>query len=104
MIGIKFCGGCHVSYNRKEVVMRIKEENEGLDFEYAREGRHYQDLLVVCKCHVKCAAVSPYQVERQIIYVDHYPSQEEFTKIKKLLHSNDYLSHKDTPKKIYFLS
>ncbi|MDR3259874.1 MAG: hypothetical protein LBT51_09745 [Fusobacteriaceae bacterium] len=54
-IGIKYCGGCNPRYNRVEEVEKIKNKLENHIFEYAKEDKTYDFILVACGCLAACA-------------------------------------------------
>jgi len=53
-IGVKFCGGCHVAYDRMDAFSRIKEELKG-EAEFVSYDDEGADLvLVVMGCPSAC--------------------------------------------------
>ena len=74
--GIKYCGGCRASFDRKAEAARVISEAEGSAaggespvFEYAEEGGYYDVLLVVCGCRSRCPDISAYRYGR-VVYID----------------------------------
>ena len=56
-IGIKYCGGCNQTYDRTDVVLRIRK-NIGKDhiIETIKQGIVYDIVIILCGC--SCACVS----------------------------------------------
>lgn len=83
-IGIKFCGGCQSTYNRKELIERLTSI-EGITFEYVNEDTCYDNVLVVCGCHNRCADVSKIKCRNEIIYLWNKDQEVEIrNKLEKL--------------------
>lgn len=53
-IGVKYCGGCNVKYDRKHFIESIKKQ---FPFNYcnAKPNIEYDILLVLCGCFSCCA-------------------------------------------------
>jgi len=63
LVGIKYCGGCRASYDRKaEADQAVKD----LRFEIAETGVSYDVILAVCGCRSLCADLSPYKTEKVV--------------------------------------
>ena len=77
LVGIKYCGGCRAAYDRgaeTKNVIAAAEGEEGPDgqsyeFEYAKEGVHYDTLLVVCGCRTRCPNIRTYDYGHAV-YLD----------------------------------
>jgi len=80
--GVKFCGGCNPKYDRGAVYETIKErlQNE-IDFEYAKEGRMYDVLLVIGGCTNCCASYDQYLTKRGIVKIWDLEDLEKTIKI-----------------------
>ena len=65
-VGIRYCGGCNPRYDRGAMVKRITEKHPEWDAGAAREGEHYQLLIVVGGCSACCAAYEQFQAERVV--------------------------------------
>ena len=57
-IGVKFCGGCNPTYDRKKFLDRTIEEYPFYEFEMAQPDVRYPELLVICGCQRCCADYS----------------------------------------------
>jgi len=66
--GVKYCGGCRASYDRKAEAELAEKAAPGVSFSGAVEGGRYDALLAVCGCGSRCADLSPYDADR-IIYI-----------------------------------
>jgi hypothetical protein len=68
LTGVKFCGGCNPQYDRmagyREAVRHVEMCGKTLDFEYVKDGRAYDALLVISGCPTKCADISNYEYRR----------------------------------------
>jgi 4-hydroxybutyrate CoA-transferase len=60
-IGIKYCGGCRASFNRKKFIDNLIANNDGLLFESAKEDVEYNILIVVNGCKTACANHTEYK-------------------------------------------
>ena len=74
LVGIRYCGGCRASFDRKAeaglVIAAIKESDgaRGIDFAGASEGGSYDILLAVCGCLSRCLDTSQY-IAKEIVYI-----------------------------------
>lgn len=60
-IGIKYCGGCNSSYDRKKLASRLIEALEdGCDFELVSESTIYDLIVIICGCANCCASYEKY--------------------------------------------
>lgn len=57
-IGIKYCGGCSLRYDRKKALKQLKNALSGCGFEIAEEGTDYNFILVLNGCQKQCADLS----------------------------------------------
>ena len=80
-VGIKFCGGCHVSYERKELLGLIRQRHHGKTYEYVSDGGIYDYILALCCCPAECADCSTYTAREALIRIDHMLSDKEIEKI-----------------------
>lgn len=65
-IGVKFCGGCNLMYDRGKLFEKTKEAYPDHTFEMADDTKKYETLLVICGCERACADTSRYIFEREI--------------------------------------
>lgn len=69
-IGIRYCGGCNASYDRKEFVEKLIKELEGIyKFEIAKEYEVYDYLILVCGCLNCCVSHEKYISKYEKIYI-----------------------------------
>ena len=55
-IGIKYCGGCNPTYDRTDVVSRLKLHIGQDDIvETAKQGINYDIVVLLCGCDKACA-------------------------------------------------
>ena len=56
-IGIKYCGGCNPTYERTDVVLRIKKNiGTGHNIEIIEQGILYDIVIILCGCSCACAS------------------------------------------------
>jgi 4-hydroxybutyrate CoA-transferase len=61
-IGIKYCGGCNPTYDRIDVVLRLKKHiSKGHNIEMIKQGIVYDIVIILCGC--SCACVSHKNIE-----------------------------------------
>lgn len=53
-IGIKYCGGCNPTFNRREIVEKLIDEFENVYVEPADKKKDYDILLIVSGCLNAC--------------------------------------------------
>lgn len=84
-IGIKYCGGCRASYNRKRFIDKLKGENSDLLFESAREDVEYDIVIVVNGCRTACANHTEYRSREKhlVTNIDDYKKISTALSIKK---------------------
>ena len=85
-VGIKYCGGCRASFDRKAEVDRIidmmteaGEAAQDVVFVSAVDNIHYDVLLAVCGCESLCADVSRCKTSN-IIYLNESGSEAKVVK------------------------
>ena len=61
-IGVKFCGGCNPRYNRRNALTEIQDKLPQIDFQYAKVGEVYDELIVIGGCTNNCASYDEYEV------------------------------------------
>ena len=54
-IGIKYCGGCNSHFDRAGIVNKIIKLFKDDEFEYAKENKPYDIILVINGCSRACA-------------------------------------------------
>ncbi|NRY63015.1 hypothetical protein [Clostridium beijerinckii] len=60
-IGIRYCGGCNTSYDRKAFVENlITDLDKTHNFEIAKEDKLYDYLILVCGCFNCCVSYEKY--------------------------------------------
>ncbi len=89
IIGIKYCGGCRVTYDRRAVREQIERHFreggvKGLVLLPAIWEGSYDSMLVFCGCQTKCVSCERYSVRGRIIFIDHALSEVEYGELRKL--------------------
>ena len=85
LAGIKYCGGCRASYDRRAEAERVVAASAGLQGAVAvegeddgrqgavavnaEEGGRYDVLVVVCGCKARCPDISRYLC-KDVVYID----------------------------------
>lgn len=69
-VGIKFCGGCQSRYNRRNVLEKIKENFPEQEYNFVQDNGHYDLIIEISGCPVKCADISKYTTENGIYSID----------------------------------
>lgn len=77
-IGIKYCGGCNPSFDRKQFVNLLKKEFNDTTFEDADRNTCYDLMLVICGCVRECANSIDYKY-RKILYIT---KKDDFSRVK----------------------
>ena len=68
--GVKFCGGCNPRYERMEALEKIKSLFSGkIDFDYAKENKTYDFVLVIGGCTNCCASYGQYETKKGVIKI-----------------------------------
>lgn len=69
-IGIRYCGGCNASYDRKAFVRNlIKDLDYSHNLEIAKETKEYDYLILVCGCQNCCVSHEKYILKYRKIFV-----------------------------------
>lgn len=68
-IGVKFCGGCKVSYDRKAFLEEIKSYYGSEKFEFVKSDQEYDVVIVLNSCQVACGDVSKITSKRGFVQV-----------------------------------
>lgn len=56
-IGIKYCGGCNPTYDRTDVVTRLKKlGGQCYSIEMAKQGIVYDIVVILCGCTKACVS------------------------------------------------
>lgn len=64
-IGIKFCGGCNPTYDRREALDRLAARTAGHEVVYTSEPCDLR--LVVCGCDRTCVDTTQFEGERVVV-------------------------------------
>lgn len=80
-IGVKYCGGCNPTYDRKKFLLRLKEKFN-FNFSIAYMDEVYDIILVLCGCKSCCAHHDElrYRLEKILVRSD-----EDFDEVEKIL-------------------
>ena len=81
IIGVKYCGGCNPTYDRKKVLNLLQEEYNH-QFEFAIEGKVYDIVIVLCGCNRCCAQHSRFIFKYEKFLVK---SMEDYYTVKSAL-------------------
>ena len=69
-IGIRYCGGCNASYDRKEFITKLIKELDGnYKFEIANDTKVYHYLILVCGCSSCCVSHESYTSKHGKVFV-----------------------------------
>lgn len=69
-IGIRYCGGCNSSYDRKEFVTNlIKDLGDNYNFETAKDNKVYHHLILMCGCLNCCLSHEKYTSKYGKIFI-----------------------------------
>lgn len=88
LIGVKYCGGCNASYNRTEVLEKIKSafDEKKVIFEFVQEQKMYDYVCVLNGCLSQCADISNIQSKYGFLSIVSYDGIEKACEsIRKLL-------------------
>lgn len=67
-IGIRYCGGCNPSYDRKEFATNLINDIDNThNFEIAKESKEYDYLILVCGCLNCCVGHEKYISNNKIL-------------------------------------
>ncbi|SKC36279.1 hypothetical protein [Maledivibacter halophilus] len=86
-IGVKYCGGCNVKYDRKKFLESLKKEYPFLKFHYAKENVEYNIILILCGCFSCCADYKKLKYKDKRIIVK---EERDYEKVVKAL--NEFLT------------
>lgn len=74
-VGVKFCGGCHPTYDRASLLEQVKKTMKDFSFEYVLQDKEYIGIIVLCNCRVRCADLldlksktEPFIIDRELLY------------------------------------
>jgi len=81
LVGIKFCGGCHVSYERKELLEKIRRRYPLYTYSYVTDGGTYDYVLVLCCCTNMCADTTAYRAEKGFVWINHWLDEKEMEEL-----------------------
>ena len=91
-IGIKYCGGCNPSYDRKKLVEKLMKEHLEATFENARENIFYDVVVVINGCGRACSEHEHLKgVEKLFIN-----SENDYLKFKGIIPSVKILARRKT--------
>ena len=69
-IGIRYCGGCNASYDRKTFITNlINDLDKTHNFEIAKENKEYDYLILVCGCPNCCVSHEKYISKYNKIFI-----------------------------------
>jgi len=69
-IGIKYCGGCNPTYDRKSVVSGLKEHfNKGHTIETSKQGIVYDVVIILCGCSSACVSINNLEAKYEKICI-----------------------------------
>ena len=80
-IGVKYCGGCNTHFDRTKVVNRVKKFFKDDKFEYAKEDKSYEIILVINGCNRACADHSMLE-GKEVIFIN---SESDYEKAVDLI-------------------
>lgn len=73
--GVRFCGGCNPRFDRGEAYEKIRTQlKDEIEFDYAKEDRLYDVILVIGGCTNCCASYDHYRTRRGVVKV--YDSED----------------------------
>lgn len=76
-IGIRYCGGCNSSYDRKKLVLSLIEElDSSFNIEIAREIEIYELIILVCGCANCCVSHEKYNSKKGKIFINNAKDYE----------------------------
>lgn len=69
-IGIKYCGGCNPTYDRIDIVSRLRKDIcQGNSIETAKQGIIYDVVVILCGCTCACASHYNLEAKYEKVYV-----------------------------------
>ena len=76
-IGIRYCGGCNSSYDRKKLVSSLIEElDSSFNIEIAKEIEIYELIILVCGCANCCVSHEKYNSKKGKIFINNVRNYE----------------------------
>lgn len=78
IIGIKYCGGCRIEYDRKKIIEELMDDYSSICIKEASEDESYDILMVVNGCRTACAEHGKYS-SMEKIFIN---SKQYYSKIK----------------------
>ena len=89
-IGIKYCGGCNPTYERTDVVLRIKKNiGTGHNIEIIEQGILYDIVIILCGCSCACASHNDIEAKYEKICIT---SGNDDSKLLKIIDKINVLS------------
>lgn len=82
-IGVKYCGGCNPSFDRKKAVERVLGDFNNFNIETANDIEAYDILLVVNGCSRSCADYEVLKTHK-ILFLN---SLDDYDKINEAFHT-----------------
>ncbi len=65
--GLKYCGGCHPSYDRQALAAEL-ERGLGQPLPYATSNEAYDVIFVINGCSARCADTSALSAKKFIVF------------------------------------
>ena len=88
-IGIRYCGGCNASYDRKELALKlIKELDSYYNFEIAKENTIYDLIVLICGCLNCCVSHEKYISRQSKIFIS---NENDYDRLLKDIKNICYL-------------
>ena len=81
IVGIKYCGGCMSKYDRSSLYKTIVETYPHIKFEYVKNDKVYDYIIIISGCESKCAHIKDLKVKNTFIHFDN----NNFRKYKEIL-------------------
>lgn len=67
LIGLKYCGSCHPSYDRRALLRQVQALLPEAQWEPARPGTVYDRVLVINACPAQCADTQALTAARDFV-------------------------------------
>lgn len=90
-IGIKYCGGCNSTYDRKKFAEKIVLKFKEINFETVYDNNEYDVMLIICGCSRACANHKNLICKEKIIVA----SELDFNKINDLIRNLQARKYED---------
>ena len=84
LIGLKYCGGCNLNYERRRLVERARKEYPDVCFEPYDVDKVYDVVLVICGCLEECFT---FTCENSVHGTLCVRSPEEYQRIQEFISS-----------------